>query len=46
MGRRGDDIVQMDWLTGEVMKKLDELGLTKNTLIIFTSDNGPILNDG
>lgn len=46
MGRRGDDIVQMDWLTGQVMKELDKLGLTKNTLVIFTSDNGPILNDG
>lgn len=46
MGSRGDDIVQMDWLTGQVMKKLDSLGLTNNTLVIFTSDNGPILNDG
>lgn len=46
MGRRGDDIVQMDWTTGEVMKTVDKLGLTKNTLIIFTSDNGPVLNDG
>lgn len=46
MGSRGDDIVQMDWLTGEVMKTLEKLGLTKNTLVIFTSDNGPILNDG
>ncbi len=46
MGRRGDDIVQMDWLTGQVMRKLDSLGLTNNTLVIFTSDNGPVLNDG
>jgi arylsulfatase A-like enzyme len=46
MGRRGDAIVQMDWLTGQVMKKLDELKLSSNTLVIFTSDNGPILNDG
>ncbi len=46
MGRRGDDIAQMDWTTGEVMKTLYNLGLTKNTLVIFTSDNGPILNDG
>ncbi len=46
MGRRGDDIVQMDWTTGEVMKMLDKLGLTENTLVIFTSDNGPVLNDG
>jgi len=46
MGRRGDNIVQMDWTTGELMKALDKLGLTKNTLVIFSSDNGPILNDG
>jgi arylsulfatase A-like enzyme len=46
MGRRGDDIVQMDWTTGQLMKALEKLGLTKNTLVIFTSDNGPILNDG
>lgn len=46
MGPRGDAIVQMDWITGQVMKKLESLGLDKNTLVIFTSDNGPVLNDG
>lgn len=46
MGKRGDVIAQMDWLTGEVMNKLEELHLTKNTLVIFTSDNGPVLDDG
>lgn len=46
MGIRGDDIAEMDWTTGEVMHTLDELGLSNNTLVIFTSDNGPILNDG
>ncbi|CAL1516831.1 arylsulfatase [Chitinophaga sp. MM2321] len=46
MGRRGDAIAQMDWTTGEVMKMLDKLGLTHNTLVIFTSDNGPVLDDG
>jgi arylsulfatase A-like enzyme len=46
MGSRGDAIVQMDWLTGQVMKKLDEFKLSNNTLVIFTSDNGPILDDG
>lgn len=46
MGKRGDVIAQMDWLTGQVMNKLEELHLTKNTLVIFTSDNGPILDDG
>jgi arylsulfatase A-like enzyme len=46
MGPRGDVIAQMDWCVGEITKKLAELGLTDNTLIIFTSDNGPILDDG
>ena len=46
MGPRGDVIAQMDWCVGEITKKLDKLGLTDNTLIVFTSDNGPILDDG
>jgi arylsulfatase A-like enzyme len=46
MGPRGDDIVEMDWMTGEVMKTLKELGLEDNTLVIFSSDNGPVLDDG
>lgn len=46
MGARGDAIAQMDWCVGEVVKHLEELGLAKNTLIIFSSDNGPILDDG
>ena len=37
-------IEEIDWQVGELMNKLDELGLTKNTLFIFTSDNGPQLN--
>ena len=46
MGRRGDVITEMDWMTGEIMKTLEQLGISKNTLIIFSSDNGPVLNDG
>ncbi len=46
MGPRGDALVQLDWCTGEIIKVLDELGLSDNTLIIFTSDNGPVLDDG
>ncbi len=46
MGPRGDAIAQMDWMTGEVIKELEKRGLAKNTLVIFTSDNGPVLNDG
>jgi arylsulfatase A-like enzyme len=46
MGRRGDVILEMDWVTGEITKEIGRLGLEKNTLILFTSDNGPVLNDG
>lgn len=46
MGPRGDAIAQMDWMTGEIVKELEKLNLDKNTLIIFTSDNGPVLDDG
>jgi arylsulfatase A-like enzyme len=46
MGPRGDAIVEFDWSVGEVMKALDENGLADNTLVIFTSDNGPVIDDG
>ena len=46
MGPRGDAIVQMDWMVGKVINELKQLGLKENTLIIFTSDNGPVLTDG
>ena len=39
-GVYGDMVEEIDWSTGEVMKTLDELGLTENTLVIFASDNG------
>lgn len=46
LGYRGDAILQIDWAVGEIMKQLEYLGLTKNTLLIFSSDNGPVLDDG
>lgn len=46
MGARGDAIAQVDWVTGEIVKTLEALGIADNTLIIFTSDNGPVLDDG
>jgi len=46
MGPRGDAIVQMDWMVGQVMEELERQGLSENTLVIFTSDNGPVLFDG
>lgn len=45
-GIRGDSIVQIDWLVGEVMAALEKNGLTDRTLVLFTSDNGPVLFDG
>jgi len=45
-GVRGDVIQQIDWEVGEIMKALDRHGLTDNTLILLTSDNGAILFDG
>jgi arylsulfatase A-like enzyme len=46
MGPRGDAILEVDWATGEIMKKLEEHGLSDNTIVIFTSDNGPVIDDG
>jgi len=46
MGPRGDAIVQMDWMSGQLISELERLGIADNTLVIFTSDNGPVLNDG
>lgn len=46
MGLRGDAIVQMDWVTGQLMNYLEELGIAENTMIVFSSDNGPVLTDG
>jgi arylsulfatase A-like enzyme len=46
LGYRGDAMVQFDWSTGEIMKALEEYGLTENTMIIFSSDNGPVYDDG
>ncbi|MDZ4686851.1 MAG: sulfatase-like hydrolase/transferase [Planctomycetaceae bacterium] len=46
MGPRGDAIVQFDWSVGEVLKVLDQLGLTQDTLVILSSDNGPVIDDG
>ncbi len=45
-GLYGDVMMEIDWSVGEIMKTLEKNGLDKNTLIIFTSDNGPWLNFG
>ncbi len=46
LGLRGDAILQLDWTVGEIMKQLKDLKIDKNTIIVFTSDNGPVLDDG
>lgn len=46
MGVRGDAIVQFDWSVGQIMETLEKIGLRENTLIILSSDNGPIVDDG
>jgi arylsulfatase A len=45
-GSWGDSVEELDWSTGEIMKKLESLGIAENTLIVWTSDNGaPIQKD-
>lgn len=46
MGHRGDAIAQFDWCVGRLVSALEEQGLLDNTLIILTSDNGPVVDDG
>ena len=43
---RGDAMVQLDWCVGEITKVLEEKGLAENTIVIFSSDNGPVYDDG
>lgn len=46
LGPRGDVILQLDWTVGEIMHTLDSLGIADNTLFVFCSDNGPVIDDG
>lgn len=45
-GVRGDVVQQIDWEVGRVVDALNRLGLADNTILLFTSDNGPVLFDG
>jgi arylsulfatase A-like enzyme len=38
--------VQLDWCTGEILRTLERLNLADDTIVIFTSDNGPVVDDG
>jgi arylsulfatase A-like enzyme len=46
MGPRGDAILQFDWAVGEIIKEIENQGLKENTLVILSSDNGPVIDDG
>lgn len=46
MGPRGDAIAEFDWSVGQILETLDRLGLAENTLVILSSDNGPVVDDG
>jgi len=46
MGPRGDAVIEFDWSVGEIMKTIQEMGIEKNTIIILSSDNGPVVDDG
>lgn len=40
-GPYGDAIEEIDWSTGQILQTLQDLGIDENTLVLFTSDNGP-----
>ncbi|QZE12814.1 arylsulfatase [Halosquirtibacter laminarini] len=46
LGPRGDVVLEADWAIGEFVKTLEKEGILENTIIVVTSDNGPVLNDG
>lgn len=46
LGPRGDVIAELDWCVGMLTEHLEKAGLLEDTIIIFSSDNGPVLDDG
>jgi arylsulfatase A-like enzyme len=46
MGPRGDAIAQLDACVGQIVSALERKGLMSNTMIVFSSDNGPVVDDG
>jgi arylsulfatase A-like enzyme len=46
LGPRGDAVMEFDWCVKQIVLALEENGLTENTMVVLTSDNGPVLFDG
>lgn len=46
LGPRGDVILESDWSVGQLLNTLEDLDLSENTMVVFSSDNGPVLDDG
>ncbi len=46
MGPRGNAIAELDWSVGKLLDTLEKNGLSKDTIVIFSSDNGPVVDDG
>jgi arylsulfatase A-like enzyme len=46
MGPRGDAIAELDWCVGRILQTLEKQGLAQDTLLILSSDNGPVVDDG
>lgn len=46
MGARGDAILELDWTVGEIVSALERYNLRENTILIISSDNGPVIDDG
>lgn len=46
MGPRGDAILAFDWTVGRILDALEQHNLLDNTIVILTSDNGPVVDDG
>ncbi|MGB2127885.1 MAG: sulfatase-like hydrolase/transferase [Flavicella sp.] len=46
MGPRGDVILQLDWTVAQIMETLKIKGILDNTVVVFSSDNGPVVDDG
>ena len=46
MGPRGNAIAELDWCVGRILETLEKNGLARNTIVMFSSDNGPVVDDG